>query len=341
MIRIKDIADELGVSTATVSNVIHGKTKKISDETVRRVQALLEEKQYIPNMAAVLLAQNSSKIICFVISAHQKYENKLLQDPFICALLNELSYEIERNDYFMMIKQAKEINEVIQYASMWNMAGLVISGFCKQDYDNLRQNIRIPFVVMDGFFEPHSQCANIGIDNEGGGYQVGRYLLHMGHQKVLFVADNDEDMDHERYMGLMRAFDEAEIIEKPLLQVVSIIYQERILDYEKILAQIGSITAIFCASDAYAIEVMDYLLDRGVQIPEQVSIVGFDDIPAAVLVRPKLTTVKQDIKERAKKALAFLKEPKEFDEKNITLNTEIVIRESVKNIKNTQMHCEE
>ena len=63
MIRIKDIADELGLSTATVSNVIHGKTKKISKETVRRVQAKLEEKQYIPNMAAVLLAQNSSKIM--------------------------------------------------------------------------------------------------------------------------------------------------------------------------------------------------------------------------------------------------------------------------------------
>lgn len=63
MIRIKDIADELGLSTATVSNVIHGKTKKISKETVRRVQAKLEKRQYIPNMAAVLLAQNSSKIM--------------------------------------------------------------------------------------------------------------------------------------------------------------------------------------------------------------------------------------------------------------------------------------
>ena len=62
-ITIKDIADELGVSTATVSNVIHGKTRKISDETVKRVQALLEERQYIPSMAGILLAQNSSKII--------------------------------------------------------------------------------------------------------------------------------------------------------------------------------------------------------------------------------------------------------------------------------------
>ena len=62
-VRIIDIAEELGLSTATVSNVIHGKTGKISDETVRRVQKLLEERQYIPSMAGILLAQNNSRII--------------------------------------------------------------------------------------------------------------------------------------------------------------------------------------------------------------------------------------------------------------------------------------
>ena len=72
-VRIVDIADELGVSTATVSNVIHGKTKKISDETVKRVQQLLEERQYIPSMAGNLLAQNDSRIIGVVINDHEKY----------------------------------------------------------------------------------------------------------------------------------------------------------------------------------------------------------------------------------------------------------------------------
>ena len=70
-VTIRDIAEELGLSTATVSNVIHGKTKKISDETVQRVQALLEEKQYIPSMAGILLAQNSSRIIGVVVNDHE------------------------------------------------------------------------------------------------------------------------------------------------------------------------------------------------------------------------------------------------------------------------------
>ena len=103
-VRIVDIAEELGLSTATVSNVIHGKTKKISDETVKRVEELLEKRQYIPSMAGILLAQNDSKIIGVVINDHEKYEGRVLEDGFISACLNALMKEMERTGYFMMIK---------------------------------------------------------------------------------------------------------------------------------------------------------------------------------------------------------------------------------------------
>ena len=72
-VRIADIAEELGVSTATVSNVIHGKTSKVSEETVKRVQELLERRGYIPDMAEILLAQNSSGIGGVIINNHEKY----------------------------------------------------------------------------------------------------------------------------------------------------------------------------------------------------------------------------------------------------------------------------
>ena len=73
-VRIKDIAEELGVSTATVSNVLHGKTKKISDRTVKMVEQKLEERGYIPDMAATLLARNYSRIIGVIVNGHPKYE---------------------------------------------------------------------------------------------------------------------------------------------------------------------------------------------------------------------------------------------------------------------------
>ena len=74
-VRIKDIAEELGVSTATVSNVLHGKTRKISDRTVKKVEQKLEERGYIPNMAATLLARNNSRIIGVIVNDHPKYED--------------------------------------------------------------------------------------------------------------------------------------------------------------------------------------------------------------------------------------------------------------------------
>lgn len=90
-VRIIDIAEELGLSTATVSNVIHGKTKKVSDETVKRVQQLIEERGYIPDMAGILLAQNNSRIVGVIINNHEKYENCVLEDGFISASLDALS----------------------------------------------------------------------------------------------------------------------------------------------------------------------------------------------------------------------------------------------------------
>ena len=79
-IRIVDVADALGLSTATVSKVIHGKTEKISDETVKRVQQELERSGYIPNMAGILLARNNSRIIGVVVNDHEKYEGRVLED---------------------------------------------------------------------------------------------------------------------------------------------------------------------------------------------------------------------------------------------------------------------
>lgn len=115
-VRIIDIANELGVSTATVSNVIHGKTGKISSQTMKRVQEKLEERGYIPNMAAALLAQNNSRIIGVVIKNHEKYEGRLLADPFIASSLNDLSDEIEGNGWFMMVKKASDIMEAAKFA---------------------------------------------------------------------------------------------------------------------------------------------------------------------------------------------------------------------------------
>ena len=304
-VRIIDIAQELGVSTATVSNVIHGKTKKISSGTVKRVQEKLEERGYIPNMAATLLAQNDSRIIGVVIKDHEKYEGQLLTDPFIASSLNFLADEIQRNGYFMMIKTAHDILESARFASMWNMDGMVLLSFCADEYQALRDRIRIPFVVYDGYFENEGRICNLRIDDRDGGRQVGAYLRGLGHREVLCVADNRECMDLLRYEGFCEGLGfQADFWQIPMRK------QEREEFYQERLSLLRRYSAVFAVSDCDAVDLMRFLQRSHVNVPEEVSVVGFDDSPICQLVVPSLTSVRQDGAYRAKAAVQMLKRMK-------------------------------
>lgn len=324
-VRIVDIAEELGVSTATVSNVIHGKTQKISDETVRRVQELLEQKQYIPSMAGILLAQNNSRIIGVVVHDHEKYGGHVLEDGFIASSLNALSKEIEKAGFFMMVKTTKEWNEIARFASMWNMEGLVLIGFCAQDYKDLRRLIRIPFVIYDGDMDATDRLANLVIDNFDGGMQAGKYLQGKGHEKVLCIADNDTCMDMERYQGL------CEVLPGSRLMVVPMEKEERYRFYSDELESIREHTAIFAVSDYYAVDIMCFLMAHQIRIPEDMSVVGFDDTELGRLIQPPLTTIRQDSDERARETMRLLGELKSGQNPGETLRLKVslVERESV------------
>lgn len=306
-VTIKDIAEELGLSTATVSNVIHGKTQKISQQTVAKVQEKIEEMGYLPNMAAVLLAQNTSQIVCIVLSNDKKYEDKMIEDPFVSGMLNYLSKELTKNDYFVMLREESDIAQIARYASMWNMAGLVLIGFCTADYENLRNNMHIPFVVVDSYQKKVHRYSDVGVDNIEGGYAAGDYLIKMGHQRIMFLSDNDEECDHDRYIGLTKALVGAGLsYDKNDFKMLSPFKKEREKIYESIYAELGNYTAAFAASDMYAVEFMNFLQKKGMRIPEDFSVMGFDDIPLAAMVYPPLTTVSQNLERRAKVTVELL-----------------------------------
>ncbi|SDF42822.1 LacI family DNA-binding transcriptional regulator [Marvinbryantia formatexigens] len=322
-VRIVDIAEELGVSTATVSNVIHGKTRKISAETVRRVQELLEKRQYIPGMAEILLAQNNSRIIGVVVNNHEKYEMHVLEDYFIASSLNYLSREIEKAGYFMMVKVTKDCDEIVRYASMWNMEGLVVIGFCEQDYRMLRDRMHIPFVVYDGYFKESARICNLIVDNYDGGYQMGRYFRELGHQRGICISDNDICMDFERWCGFRDAMKEtggtADFLQIPMKK------RERLAFYQKHIDMIKSYTAVFAVSDYYAVDLMRFLQQNGVQVPLDISVAGFDDGPYCESASPALTTIRQDGAKRAALAISELKKLREEQEEGRFLKLPVTL----------------
>lgn len=330
-VRIRDIAEELGLSTATVSNVIHGKTGKISDETIKRVQALLEERKYIPSMAGILLAQNASKIIGVFINDHEKYEGHTLDDVFIASALNDLSTEIEARGQFMMVKKAKNPEEILQFASMWNMDGLVVIGFCQQDYMYLRNHMRIPFVVYDGFCDKTERIVNITIDNFDGGLQVGEYLKTAGHQQALCVSDNMTGVDRERIEGFKKGFGAG----NTGVMLVPMRKKDRWAYYRGELERFHQASAVFAVSDYYAIDLIHFLNEHGLAVPKDISVAGFDDIPMCEMIWPTLTTVKQDGALRAKIAIEKLHELKEKknDEVTIMLPVTLVERASTLDVR--------
>lgn len=318
-VRISDIAEELGVSTATVSNVLHGKTQKISDATVKKVEKKLEERGYIPNMAATLLARNNSRIIGVIVNDHVKYEGHTLEDPFVSASLNHLADEIAKKNYFFIIKKVNNINEIISFSSMWNMDGMIVIGFCEEDFQNLRDHIRIPFVLYDGYMTGQERISNVKIDDVDGGRQVGRYLKKQGHNKVLCISDNYIYMDLDRYNGLCEGLKRE--VDR---MVIPMKIDERIDFYEKNLKKIMKYTAIFAVSDYYALDLMAFLSRKGIYVPKDISVVGFDGSLSALRSIPKLTTVDQNNPLRAKMAMDLLakmiKNPGYFEEKVVPVN---------------------
>lgn len=326
-VRIVDIAQELGLSTATVSNVIHGKTKKISDETVKRVQELLEKRQYIPSMAGILLAQNDSMIIGVVIHDHPKYEGHTLEDPFIAASMNALAREIELAGKFLMLKVTDRWDQIPKFASMWNMEGMVLIGFCGQDYQQLRQRLRIPFVVYDGCMESSGNLADIEVDHFGGGALAGEYLKRKGHRSALCIADNNTCMDADRFLGLRSQLPDAELMIVPMER------EARAAFYREHLEKIRSHTAVFAVSDYYAMDFIRFANSVGLGVPENLSVIGFDDVREGEKFQPPLTTIRQDHAGKAALAVELLRKLKNGSmENNVTLSVTLVERGSVGNV---------
>ena len=185
MITIKELAEILDLSTTTVSNVIHGKTKEVSKATIERVQEALNTYEYVPNISASNLARNKSKIIGVALLARpDKYPN-LLTDPFISELVSSLERTIRENGYFMMIYIADEIGGIIQQIASWNADGVVLFGLMGSTWKKVGERYKKPIVSIDCFdVTERENVVNIGLQDEEGAYLAARHLIENGHGRV-------------------------------------------------------------------------------------------------------------------------------------------------------------
>ncbi len=338
MITIKEIADMLDLSTTTVSNVIHGKTGQVSEATVERVRQVLKEYDYVPNISARNLASNQSKIIGVAILNSRKGYVNYLKDAFISELLGSIERELKERDYYLMMCFLSDTRELIQRVAARNADGLILFGIMAEDYLEIQKQFKKPQVYIDSYMgDLHLHGVNIGLDDRRGGYMAGRYLLEHGHRRIGFIADNFKGGDYERYCGFTQALSEAGIIvrESDFIEVEPD-EQSLAACYERVYQRRHEFTAFFCASDYYALCLMNFLTDRGVKVPQEISIMGFDDNIYSRMARPAITTIHQDATQKGALAVHHLMRQFDSDEAvsdQVVLPVELVERDTVRRLE--------
>lgn len=336
MIRIKDIADRAGVSPTTVSNVIHGKTGRVSKATVEKINRILKEMEYVPSISARILANNSSGLIGVALGFMKKGNASSFEDPFVSAMLGNLEYQIREHGYYMMLVARHEKDDIMQQALGWNFDGMIAMALKEKEIAELSERLGKPLVTIDQYLPPELGVRSITMDDRGGAYQMSQYLIGKGHKKFLFLSDCDLGVDHYRWLGVRQAMEEAGIEDFESRHIVIPWNPEqREKAYEEMLPFFKKQTALFFSSDYYALEASNFLQNRGIKVPEEISIAGFDDVTYATLARPKLTTVHQMVDGKARRAVEVLMHliQDEPVQKDIPpLPTTLVERESVRDL---------
>ena len=242
--------------------------------------------------------------------------------------------ETEEKGYYVMLIGGENIQNVVDIASKWNVEGLIILGYNEERYRKLSRKLNKKMILIDTYPECAYTFPNVGVDDYSGGYQIGEYLYSRGYEKALFVAETDKDTDYYRWMGFKQAMEKrGKFCSRSRYIVVPGEKHLRLRKYGELLPRFLEARALAFSSDYDAIEAMNFFFDKGIRIPDQISITGYDDSIYASMVRPKLTTVHQDVRQKAHVALKCLMKlikGERLEELNIKSPVYLVKRDSVR-----------
>lgn len=298
---LKTIAKMAGVSTVTVSNVMNGKYNKASKETIERVQKIIEETGYQPSATARSLIMKRSRIIAVVIpNLHE--DESVAGNPYNIQILGYLERYIRKCGYYMMLRCVVQSFEVLSDLATWNIDGAFLLGVAAGDARELQKKMDIPAVFIDTYTDDTS-LATVNVEDRKGGYLAASYLLNKGHRRIAFVSTPTEfpGVMQDRYHGFCDAFQERgiELPENHLIETVNVFYEQGVEAGKRIAAFKPRFTAAVTSADVLAFGVMEGLRLGGRRVPEDVSIIGFDDLPECQYSHPRLTSISQHLEEKA------------------------------------------
>ena len=293
-----DIAYLAGVSQPTVSRALRG-SKSVSLATRQRIEAIARELNYsVDKNASSLRSQRSNTIALLFFEEQTPDDSKI--NPFFLSMLGAITRQCANHALDLLISfQKMEDDWHVRYQDSHRADGLILLGY--GDYtlyeSRLTQLVgQGTHFVRWGSVRDDNIGSTVGSDNVGAGRVVGEHLLAQGRRRVAFLGQADDHYPEfaDRYRGLCAALAEAGIAPDPALQRDAISHEDSGHAAARALIDAGAeFDAIFAASDLIAIGAMRALAAAGKSVPGDVAVVGFDDLPAASVTNPPLTTMMQ------------------------------------------------
>lgn len=326
-ITMKKIAELAGVSVSTVSFIINKKDKHISQATRDRVNQIIAEHDYRPNMLAKGLMTNKSNTIGLLLPD--------ITNPFYAQIAKGVEDVASERGYTIFLcnsyNDTEKEMEYIKIMQERHVDGIILSQINDANNEALEYLIsnKMTYVFLDRYDDVEEKHA-VFVDNELGGKLAAQHLLSLGHTKIGCIASiyKAKNVD-ERILGFQQTLIENDIIIPPTQMLFGDLTVEGGKSAARKLLNCG-VTAIFCCNDLMAIGVYEFARENGIKIPEQLSVIGYDDIEFSCYLTPPLTTIKQPIYEIGSSSVLKLYNllDKHDQSKIDKLSTSIIVRGS-------------
>ena len=332
---LEDIARKCGVSRSTVSRVINGEAN-VSSDTRQRVMDMIQQINFQPNLAARGLAAGKTRVLGVVIPMGV---TAIFTDPFFPLLIQGVSITCNSCDYSVMLwldDPEYERRTVRQILYNGLVDGVIVASNPMDDpiITALGEG-KLPYVLI-GRSPTNNQVNFIDVDNYGGARKGVQHLLRLGRRRIAHISGpRNLIAGLDRYQGYLSGLYEGGIFPDPTLVVEGDFTDlsgytgvQRLLPYHP--------DAIFTASDAMASGALRALIEAGVRVPQDISLVGFDDIPFSSRTIPSLTTIRQPIQRvgsLAAETLIQIIDHPETQPRQVILPTELIVRGSCGGVK--------
>jgi len=337
---IAEIARLAGVSTATVSYVIND-LNKVSEKTKERVRQIMTDLDYIPSINARSLSNGQTKLIGVTLPliAPSDTTGTLLEtNPFFAEYLGEIHKVVSSFGYDILLSGIQVKGKYKNWIQSRGLDGIILLGSYPPDIYEEVKTLNIPTVLTDVYESYSNDFHSVNTDDAEGSYLATKHLIGLGHKRIGFVGGSIKasPIHNNRYLGYGKAMLEANLkINNDCVFETLTTFEGGVNLANRLMKEKLDLTALVVDADIVALGIMKVCQDAGRRVPDELSIVGFDDIQAASFTSPGLTTIRQFISKKGEIAANLIMKDILANERTTEsrmVKSKLIVRGSTKEI---------